>query len=319
MTVLVLSEDRDPTTDAVVDELNRRGVPLLRCDLGWFPQRLALDAELDDAGWSGTLRTPHREVTLSGLGSVWYRSPTAFAFPDELSAAERLHAAYEAKFGVGGVLWSLPLLWVNHPARQADLYKPTQLAVARSCGLAVPETLVTNRPEAVRRFAASVDGPIVIKPMGFASINEEGTRKPIYTHVLSADELADLRGVDVTAHLFQRFIADKACEVRLTVVGHRLFAAAIHAASDAARVDFRADYDALTYRIIDTPPAVAAGVRAFMDHFGLVYGAFDFAVDAAETWWTLECNPSGQYGFIEDPTGLPITSALADLLEKGTS
>ena len=317
MTVLVLSEDRDPTTDAVVDALNRRGVSLLRCDLGWFPKRLTLDAELRGEGWSGTLRTEHREVPLLGLRSVWYRSPTAFAFPDELSAAERLHAAYEAKFGLGGVLWSLPLLWVNHPARQADLYKPAQLAVAASCGLAVPETLVTNRPEAVRRFAARVAGPIVVKPMGFASINEEGTRKPIYTHVLATEELADLRGVEVTAHLLQRFVADKAYEVRLTVVGPHLFAAAIHAASDAARIDFRADYDALTVRIVDTPPPVAAAVRAFMAHFGLVYGAFDFAVDAAGTWWTLECNPGGQYGFIEDATGLPITAALADLLEKG--
>lgn len=56
-----------------------------------------------------------------------------------------------------------------------------------------------------------------------------------------------------------------------------------------------------------------------MNHFGLVYGAFDFAVDAVGTWWTLECNPAGQYGFIEDATGLPITAALADVLEKGTS
>lgn len=31
----------------------------------------------------------------------------------------------------------------------------------------------------------------------------------------------------------------------------------------------------------------------------------------------LECNASGQYGWIEDKTGLQITSAIADVLAKG--
>ncbi|MFI2431507.1 hypothetical protein [Streptomyces sp. NPDC018693] len=32
-------------------------------------------------------------------------------------------------------------------------------------------------------------------------------------------------------------------------------------------------------------------------------------------WRFLEVNPSGQYGFIEQATGLPITSAICDYLE----
>lgn len=39
--------------------------------------------------------------------------------------------------------------------------------------------------------------------------------------------------------------------------------------------------------------------------------------DTAGTWWFLEVNSAGQYGFVEDATGLPITCAVADLLEKG--
>jgi hypothetical protein len=31
----------------------------------------------------------------------------------------------------------------------------------------------------------------------------------------------------------------------------------------------------------------------------------------------LECNPFGQYGWLEDALDLPITSALADLLVSG--
>ncbi|MQA24741.1 MAG: ATP-grasp ribosomal peptide maturase [Micromonosporaceae bacterium] len=316
MTVLVLAEECDPTADAVVHALQQREVPVFRCDTSWFPVRLSVDAVLGETGWAGALRTEHQEVALSGLRSIWYRSPTAFVFPGGLSGPERRHAALEAKLGLGGVLWSLPVLWVNHPAKAADTYKPTQLHVARRLGLTVPRTLVTNRPEAVLRFAATCDGRVVVKPLGSASIVEAGGRRPLYTRPLNADDLVDLHGVEVTAHLFQQRI-DKACEVRLTVIGGRMLAAAIHAGSDAARADFRADYGALTYDTVDVPGPVAAGLRAFMRHFGLVFGAFDFAVDEAGTWWMFECNPGGQWAWIEDTTGLPITETLVDLLQEG--
>lgn len=206
--------------------------------------------------------------------------------------------------------------WVNHPGRQADMYEPMQLAVAQRCGIPVPATLVTNQADAVRRFAEHHPGRMVMKPLSFGSILEEGCRKALNTHLLSRADLADMRGVEATAHQFQRFI-DKAYEVRLTVVGERMFAAAITAHSRKARIDFRADYDALTYEVEDVPGQVADGVRAFMSHFGIVFGAFDFVVDQNGKWWMLECNPAGQYGWIEGATGLPISPALTDLLEKG--
>lgn len=56
---------------------------------------------------------------------------------------------------------------------------------------------------------------------------------------------------------------------------------------------------------------------AFMSTFGLSFGAFDFAVTTDSEWIMFECNPFGQYGWLEDALDLPITSALADLLESG--
>ncbi|HKR48207.1 MAG TPA: hypothetical protein VJT72_01285 [Pseudonocardiaceae bacterium] len=48
------------------------------------------------------------------------------------------------------------------------------------------------------------------------------------------------------------------------------------------------------------------------------FGAFDFAVTTTGEWIMFECNPFGQYGWLEDALDLPITSALADLLEAGS-
>ncbi len=58
-------------------------------------------------------------------------------------------------------------------------------------------------------------------------------------------------------------------------------------------------------------------MRGFMRAFDLSFGAFDFAVTTTGEWIMFECNPFGQYGWLEEELGLPITSALADLLETG--
>lgn len=55
-----------------------------------------------------------------------------------------------------------------------------------------------------------------------------------------------------------------------------------------------------------------------MCHFSITLGHFDFCVDDSGRHWFLECNGSGgQYQFTEQATGLPITAALADVLQKG--
>ncbi|QSB14596.1 ATP-grasp ribosomal peptide maturase [Natronosporangium hydrolyticum] len=318
MTVLVLTEQIDPTADQVIALLNQREVPVLRADTSWFPKCLQVAGEMVNGEWVGQIRTQHRQVALSDVRAIWYRHPTGFEFPEGMSAAERRHAAYEAKFGLAGVLWSLPVQWVNHPARQADLYKPTQLAVASRCGLTVPDTLLTNRPDVVRRFAAHHPAGVVVKQLGFASIAEEGGRRALYTHLLSGHDLEDLAGVEHTMHYFQAYIP-KTHDVRLIAVGPHQFAVAILSGSDTSRVDFRADYASLSYSVVPIPYQVAKGVEAFMDHFRISYGAFDFAADSDGCWWMLECNSVGQYAWLEDATGLPMSAAVADLLEKGPS
>jgi hypothetical protein len=103
----------------------------------------------------------------------------------------------------------------------------------------------------------------------------------------------------------------------VTVVGTQVFAASIHACPEAARVDWRADYDALDYAAVEPPEPVAAGMLAFLRYFGLSFGAFDFVITPDQKWIMLECNPAGAYSWLEEALDLPITSALADLLARG--
>jgi ATP-grasp ribosomal peptide maturase len=321
MTVLVLASELDRTADGVVSGLTERGVAVMRVDLSWFPQRLRLDAEFCEGSWQGHLRTDHHEVDLASVRSVWVRTPSSFQMPEGMSAVEREFAKREAKLGVGGVLLALPdVLWVNRPDLAATaVYRPVQWAVAARCGLRVPRTLVSNDPAAVSRFAQISASGVVLKPLGTNLIYEDDTYKMGWTRKLSADDFADLRGIEVTAHLVQDW-APKCWECRVVVVGEDIFAVAIHAGSEASYVDWRSDYPALSYEVTQLPAQVTAGLRAFMAELGLVYGAFDLAVGRdgdGEIVSFLEINPGGQYGFLEAATGVPITESLIRLLAQG--
>lgn len=314
MTVLVLARNIDAQADLVVKELYDRSVPVFRTDLAAFPKSLAITATLNADGWSGSLSNEHRSVNLDDIGAIWYRHPSHFAISEQMSRPERRHAAAEARVGIAGILGSLTTRWINHPAREAAMFKPLQLDIARRCGLRVPGTLVTNDPSSVVEFAESIGGPLAGKNLTGAAMVESAKVKAAYTRRFSPTDLQDLRGVDTTAHLFQEYIERKEYEVRVTCVGSRVFAAGIHARTGPARIDFRSDYDALTYSVVEPPRAVIDGMQAFMRTFDISFGAFDFAVTDSQDWVFFECNPFGAYGWIEDALDFPITSAIADLL-----
>ncbi|MGH3517907.1 MAG: ATP-grasp ribosomal peptide maturase [Haloechinothrix sp.] len=314
-TVVVFAQEADAPVDAVVRELDQRGVEVFRADTAWFPQQLSLDARLDSDGrWRGALSTAHRAVELEEISSIWYRDPSAFQFPATLTEVERAYAHREARLGFGGVLAALPVLWVNHPNRAADaMFKPLQLGTAAACGLHVAPTLVTNSPAAASRFAREHGTrDTICKSLGPNTITEGGQLKIAYTRRLGDQDLMELDGVASTATQLQRWV-DKTHEARVIVIGERMFTIAIKAVSPAARVDWRADFNALRYEWIDTPPEVEKGLRRYMDTLGLAYAAVDFAIDRDRLWF-LESNSSGQYGWLEAQTGAPITAALADLL-----
>jgi hypothetical protein len=70
--------------------------------------------------------------------------------------------------------------------------------------------------------------------------------------------------------------SDPEYAVRLTVIGQCFHAVRIIAGPERAAADWRADYDALSYEVVELPARVVTGVSAFMTMTGLHHGAWDF-------------------------------------------
>ncbi|MEV7782118.1 ATP-grasp ribosomal peptide maturase [Kitasatospora sp. NPDC088351] len=312
--VAVATEADDRTADMVITELNRRDVPVIRFNPADIGHSLTVSAQFGTcpAIPAGQVRTPSRTAELAGIRSLYWRRPTWPAF-EHLAPQDARFAAAHARHGLGGVLYALPhCLFVNHPLRNRGAeHKPLQLATAQRLGLTVPPTLVSNDLTDIRAFIHA-HGEVIHKTLRWTPYQQGDTGLTSWTEPVTADTVDE--SVAVVPHLFQARV-DKIADVRVVVAGTRLFAVRI----DSDLLDWRRDYGALTYSVIDLPPQLEKALLAYLEHFGLASGSFDLALDRTGGFHWLELNPNGQWGWLEDETGLPLTVAFADLLMRGRS
>ncbi|HEY9415288.1 MAG TPA: hypothetical protein VIQ30_11045 [Pseudonocardia sp.] len=319
--VLVVADRGDLPADAIIVELGRLGVDVVRLDPALVP--LHMDCALDGDRWRGQVQAGDgRTVDLDRIGAVcwrWHYSPPGH--PDIADPGQRSWAAREDAHALRGVLRTLPVpCWMNHPDSLAvcENSKPVQLVHAVQAGLLVPDTLVTTSGEAATRWASdrwgdsSWDGQVVYKAFDACHWSETA-RLLVPARAMTAPPPDELHA----AAQFQHRI--HGTPVRAVLVGEQhLFAAAItdHAA-ETEGLDWRPRQNTtlLDWQPITLPEATVAGLRALMARWGLTYGAFDLIAppDGGDPVW-LECNPSGQWGMVETATGMPISAAIADVL-----
>ncbi|MEU9669281.1 ATP-grasp ribosomal peptide maturase [Streptomyces bobili] len=308
MTVLILTSEEDVTADMVVVHLNAAGVPVVRLDPADLTGSVALSGEYVHGAFRGHLSSAGRLVSLDSLRSVWVRRPGAAAARAPEPSAWLTEEASQALYGM---LRGSQARWMNHPdASRRARHKPWQLRLAQRSGLPVPATLITTFPQAARDFAERFPD-LVVKPVSGAHPQDPPRAVPT-TRVPPG---ADFAAVAYGPTLLQRRVAKRA-DIRLTAVGDRLLAArkAACADGDPQVVDVRFAPSTAPWCPADVPPRLAEAVRTYLREAGLAYGAFDFAEDADGTWWFLECNQSGQFGFVEVDTGQPIARTIAQWL-----
>lgn len=288
----------------------RRGIPLYRFNTEDYPSIVGVSFD-PLSPRAITLTTVDGPVVLGSAHGIWIRRPrwpeVAAEVKDPL---DRLFARQEAVAAIGGAWRLLADRCVSPPdVLQAARWKVAQIGVAASLGMPVPRTLVTTDPEQARSFVA--EGPTVLKAVAQGRVQTDTAERVGGT--IEIDSTFDAEAVRPTPVLLQRRVA-KVADVRVTAVGMRLFAVRITTPAESP-VDFRqTDPQQCGFEVVELQTTVAEQLRAYLRHWGLRFGAFDLAEDEDGILWFLECNPAGQWGWLEPPTGLDITGALLDLL-----
>jgi hypothetical protein len=326
--ILIIADPTDPHVRVVLRRLTEKGAETAVVNLSEVPARSALSV------WIGEGRKVRarmrrerepREIDLAKVEAVWLRRMTS-ALPGEGLAPEDARFVAEESTAM---LVSLALtlgdrFWVNPlaPSLMNDHGKGklSQLELAQELGLSVPRTLATNDPEAARAFVESVAGGTIYKPFHPPAISRErdGEKRwcVIFTTKLDAEALAQLDSVREAPCIFQEYVPKK-LELRITVMGDKVFACEIHSQVHAeSAVDFRKHYalESTPYHPHELPREVAEKVLALHRRLGLVFGACDVILTPDGRYVFLEVNPQGQFLWLEDMVGLPLLENFTELL-----
>lgn len=307
--ILLVTNKRDLTTDFVVAELRQRGLAFARLNTEDIAEG---DVELAiGGGWN--LNVEGERVELDKVTAAYFRRPEAPRPRPGVAAAEHARYCVDEWSAVMRSLWNLlEGRWLNSPfaiLRAED--KPRQLTVARDVGLPVPDTVVTNRLDAVR----GVRGPLIAKPLRHALVEDGGTGKVIFTNRIKDLDDLDEVALGVAPAIFQSHV-EKVADVRATVVGDRVFAVSIDSQSSGeTRTDWRRGSNPdLTHQVLRLPQKVEAGCVEVVRRLGLNFAAIDLVHGLDGLFWFLEANPNGQWAWIQKRTGLNIAGAIVDAL-----
>jgi len=314
MSVLVISHGKDAHIKFVAKHLS---VELLQFD----PQRFPLNIDITYC-WNGKcFEISSNGRKISDVTSVWYRKPK---LPDlssvEVKPEVRILMVESCNEAVG-LLYGLMQgkLWVNNPhANRRANNKLLQAEVAKSVGFNIPKTLATSLAEEAERFVSEVSA-VVVKPLCGLAVRVDDYPHMVYTTRITSRNDLSFKGLNLSPVIFQEEI-EKLLDIRITVVGDSCFACGIRQLGELAdAIDWRKGIGSknLSYEVFNLPEHIQDMCLKVTRKLGLVFGAIDLVLHPDGSYWFLEINPNGQWGFVERHTGLPIGKAMAQLLEDG--
>ena len=308
-TVLLVTASYDLAPLYVGVALERRGVPSFRLDTDRFPSEVT--ASFDPQGGL-TISDEGRSISSREVKSVWYRRNVVPKLPEDLDSGTREFCERETRMFLEGTLAALPTQrWLSSPqAIWRAERKPYQLAVAAQLGFTLPNTIVTNDQAAATEFAQ--ERLLVAKAVSSGYIAGSDGNQAVFTSALTPGDLEDLEGLALAPVTFQENV-EKSSDIRVTVVGDEVFAAEILSqGQESSKIDWRAtDTPNLEHRTHALPATLANHCVRLVSHLGLAFGALDFALKPDGTYVFFEINPNGEWLWLEDQLGLPISDRIA--------
>lgn len=305
--ILLATNKKDVTTDFIVMELKRREIEFHRLNT----EDIASYSIVMPGGDPGqmVLKGPQGIICVPEVTGAYYRRPQAPSFNDaNTSVADYLQSEWSA---VLRSLWNtLKHCWLNCPfAILMAEDKPRQLASAREAGIDIPETLITNSFDEAQVFCNNF--PTIAKPLRHALIEDDAAGKVIFTSATDGMKASDRKSIERAPIILQQEIT-KRTDVRVIVVDDIVFATNIDSqVHEETKTDWRRGVRSdLVHKSVILPGKISDACIAITKSLGLRFSAIDLIEDQDGKYWFLEANPNGQWAWIEQRTGAPISRAI---------
>lgn len=302
--ILLIGIPSEPPLAMVADALRRLRLPFEVVNQREAARHsIALDA--GPAGVDGNLTLDGREIALGDVTGVYDRATDPGVVPEMQGLDDDDPEALRAlRFQslLSAWLQLSPATVVNRLRPMGtNASKPAQAQAIRGF-FPVPETLVTDDPDAARRF-------VEVECAGTGAIYKSVSGERSIVMPVEADDLERLGDLGPCPVQFQRLVTGTDCRVH--VVGDAVHACRIE--TDAldyryARIKGKADP---TLTAVELPPAWAEACRRLTRALGLEFSGIDLMVDQDGKPWCLEVNTCPAFSYFDVGRGNPIATAVA--------
>ena len=323
--ILIFTNKEDIHPSPVIDILTERGAPFFRFNT----EALLVDYELDWYFENGKsdFRIRDKENGKVCIGSeisaVWDRRPTAPEMLPMHNTEEidkfRLKEALGFLRFLRYYIEDIPSIGSISGDRVASS-KMLQYRTAADVGFSVPRTIFSNRKDSISAFFSGKN-PLSVKPIDSSYVWDEYKNLDyvFYTQILNVSDIPSIpeEAFSQTVNFVQEYVP-KDYEVRVTVVGDDVFATRIDSqkmSENEGSVDWRQGYNhGIKWEAIVLPEVIASRCRNLVHVLGLNFGCIDLIVRPDGEYVFLECNPNGQWLWIELETGQKISESIATFL-----
>ena len=305
---LILSTTTDYSTDLICVELEKRGLKYLRLNRDRFTE-YEINYTLQDNVLNVKMGDTWYELSTQCVTSIYFRAPVFLRTTGKsYSLEEQLKRSQWSAF-IRNLIVLDKAVCVNYPPSvyQAE-NKLYQLKIAKECGMAVPETYVGNalpdniRPEKI----------YIVKSLDTALFYDNGKEMFTYSTMISGQELLGSE-IKLAPIILQEYLEHKT-DLRVTVVGDQIFPVAIMKHGKAIAGDWRkSSKDDLNYTPVELPQIVNNQILELMKSLRLTFGGVDLAL-VGDTYYFIEVNPTGEWGWLASSVGIPIDKAIVNCL-----
>ena len=316
--ILFITNKEDITTDFVVKRIKESGTDYFRFNTEDLFNSVDIHLDFEKNKFQ-LLDERNGVIDLNKIKSVYFRRPKLPEIPFNLETGERnfLIKEYNSLFnGIYSILSTK--LWINYVYSIIEAEnKIYQLILAKKLGFKIPQTLISNHSDSAYKFIKGNSFNCIVKPMRSGFVDDPDNPKVIFTGLIDRNKVKELKRIKYCPSIFQNNI-EKEADVRVTVVGEKLFPARIESQEyEESKIDWRRGSNIIDHNHIKLPSKIANQCINLVKQLNLIFGAIDLILDREGNYHFLEINSNGQWAWIERRLNLPISNEIAKLLLSG--
>lgn len=303
MSLLLLTNSEDATSDFLEEYLKHQGISVIRLDT---------DKVYGNLNCCYCKGRPYIEGLTENVlfpdivSAIVFRRPKPILIPDGIGDQfQRQHLVGEWSECIEGFLGHIPQhRWINHPTANYNAsHKMEQLSRAILFDLKTPDTIITNKPEEMNSFwNKHLSKGIIAKTLASGWIERDAPAKDTMLHTVEIQSLnaALLEAVTTTPIILQEKIKKKV-DVRVVVLDSSIVAIGLHCSENGIqRLDIRRDNMIdVQYEPIKIPREIRDKILKLVKSYHLRFAAIDFAIDYDNSWIFFEINPNGQWAWLD--------------------